>query len=100
VQKAEPDLGLGSVHVKDVEDWVILLGFVKNAVDPAFEEDEHWGAENAQEPLVELSTLDVVPVAEPSNVAIVTLPEPSNVVAQARYCWPSPPPRYPFYYRE
>jgi hypothetical protein len=52
----------------------------KNAVDPAFGEDEHWGAENAQETLVESSTLDVVPLDEPSNAAIVTLPEPS------RYC--------------
>jgi hypothetical protein len=45
----------------------------RNAVDPAFGEDEHWGAENAQEPLVESSTLDVVPVVEPSNAAIVTI---------------------------
>jgi hypothetical protein len=65
------------------------LGYIargcKNTVDPAFGEDEHWGAENAQEPLVELSTLDVVPLAKPSNAAIVTLPEPSKYCLLARF---------------
>ena len=54
-----------------------------NAIDPAFEEDHHWGAENAQEPLAEPSDALVVPLVEPSTAAVVPLAEPS-AVAEAR----------------
>ena len=66
----------------------------ENAVDPIFNEDEHWGAENAREadaepsdvapesPLVEPSEIVVEsPLAEPSDVDVVPLlPDPSDVV--------------------
>jgi len=66
----------------------------ENAVDPIFNEDEHWGAENAREadaepsdvapesPLVEPSEIAVEsPLAEPSDVDVVPLlPDPSDVV--------------------
>jgi hypothetical protein len=64
----------------------------KNTVNPAFGEDENWGAQNAHEPSnialmpqAEPSTIALMPQAEPSTVALVPLAEPSNV-AQARYC--------------
>jgi len=66
----------------------------ENVVDPIFSEDEHWGAENAGEadaessdvapesPLVEPSEIAVEsPLAEPSDVDVVPLlPDPSDVV--------------------
>jgi hypothetical protein len=42
--------------------------FTVTSEEVTFGEDEHWDAENAQE-LVEPSTIDVLPLAEPSNVA-------------------------------
>jgi hypothetical protein len=72
----------------------------KNAVDPAFGEDRHWGAENALQTLPEPFTVtsqevafgedehwgaeNAQELAEPSTVVVLPLAEPSNV-AQARY---------------
>jgi hypothetical protein len=41
----------------------------KNAVDLAFGEDEHWGAENAQEP----SNIALMPQTEPSLLLCLKL---------------------------
>jgi hypothetical protein len=65
----------------------------KNAVDPAFGEDQHWGAENALHTLSEPFTVtseevafgeDEQELAEPSTIVVLPLTEPSNVL-QARY---------------
>jgi hypothetical protein len=56
----------------------------KNAVDPAFREDQHWGAENALQTLPKPSTIGSVPLAEPSTVALLSQAEPSIVALLAQ----------------
>jgi len=63
----------------------------KNAVDPSFGEDQHWGAENAVEPekAVEPSRKKNAPKRRKKKkgedtIAIVPLAEPSTLVSQQR----------------
>jgi hypothetical protein len=46
--------------------------FTVTSEEIAFGEDENWGAENAQEQLVEPSAVGSVALAEPSTVTVVT----------------------------
>ncbi|KAG2553392.1 hypothetical protein PVAP13_9KG524600 [Panicum virgatum] len=57
----------------------------KNAVDPSFGEDQHWGAENAVEPSRKKNAPKRRKKKEGEDtIAIVPLAEPSTLVSQQR----------------
>jgi hypothetical protein len=64
------DLAFGEDQHRGAENALQTLPepFTVTSEEVTFGEDEHWGAENAQE-LPEPSTVTVLPLAKPSNVA-------------------------------